>query len=57
MNLTLPHLNSLNTFQKCKYDQTKCQWSTVAGTVELQKPIAVLSEGIDTMFINLLKTW
>ena len=58
MNLNLATSKfTMNTFQKCKYDQrqnVKGQ-EQVVGTVELQKPIAVLSEGIDTTVYKPIK--
>ena len=58
MNLNLATSKfTMDTFQKCKYDERRNVngQEQVVGTIELQKPMAVLSEGIDTTIYQPIK--
>ena len=58
MTLTLTTSNfTMNTFQKCVYDQTQevNGQQQVIGSVKVDKPMGVLSEGIDTTIYKPIK--
>ena len=58
MTLTLTTSNfTMNTFKKCVYDQTKevNGQQQVIGSVKVDKPMGVLSEGIDTTIYKPIK--
>ena len=58
MTLTLTTSNfTMNTFKKCVYDQTKevNGQQQVIGSVKVDKPMGVLSEGIDTTIFKPIK--